>query len=212
MMNKIKSPYSAAITGCGFQFYEFQRVFPLLMDANAKQLLQDEIENNQVMQVNSREARKKFILEFKRRFAAVPFNFWEAWKDMSEEGQKCGYFYAILKTYKLLFDFHFDVTVKKWKSVEQQLVTSDLEMEMNEISAKDAFVDGWSELTKRKCISQYMTILRQVELMNEKDGKLKPLHVSPADSAWYFHTGETWFFEACLMHPYEIRDLKERLQ
>lgn len=211
MMNKIKSPYSAAITGCGFQFYEFQRVFPLLMDANSKTLLQDEIENNRLLQVNSRKARRTFVLEFKRRFASVRYNFWEAWNGMSEQGQKAGLFYSILKTYKLLFDFHFDVTVKKWNSVEQQLMPSDLEMDMNEIAAKDEFVDGWSELTKRKCISQYMTILKQVGLLTA-EGKLKPVHFNTADSAWYFHTGETWFFEACLMHPYEIKDLKEQLQ
>lgn len=211
MMNKIKSPYSAAITGCGFQFYEFQRVFPLLMDANSKTLLQDEIENNRLLQVNSRKARRTFVLEFKRRFASVQYNFWEAWNGMSEQGQKAGLFYSILKTYKLLFDFHFDVTVKKWNSVEQQLMPSDLEMDMNEIAAKDEFVDGWSELTKRKCISQYMTILKQVGLLTA-EGKLKPVHFNTADSAWYFHTGETWFFEACLMHPYEIKDLKEQLQ
>lgn len=211
MMNKIKSPYSAAITGCGFQFYEFQRVFPLLMDANSKTLLQDEIENNRLLQVNSRKARRTFVLEFKRRFASVRYNFWEAWNGMSEQGQKAGLFYSILKTYKLLFDFHFDVTVKKWNSVEQQLMPSDLEMDMNEIAAKDEFVDGWSELTKRKCISQYMTILKQVGLLTA-EGKLKPVHFNAADSEWYFHTGETWFFEACLMHPYEIKDLKERLQ
>lgn len=210
-MNKIKSPYSAAITGCGFQFYEFQRVFPLLMDANSKELLQDEIENNQLLQVNTRKARRTFVLEFKRRFASVPYNFWEAWSGMSEEGQKAGFFYAILKTYKLLFDFHFDVTVKKWNSVEQTLVPSDLEMEINEIAAKDEFVDGWSDLTKKKCVSQYMTILKQVGLL-ASEGKLKSLHIPATDCAWYFHSGETWFLEACLLYSYEIKELKEQLQ
>lgn len=210
-MNKIKSPYSAAITGCGFQFYEFQRVFPLLMDANSKELLQDEIENNQLLQVNTRKARRTFVLEFKRRFASVPYNFWEAWSGMSEEGQKAGFFYAILKTYKLLFDFHFDVTVKKWNSVEQTLVPSDLEMEINEIAAKDEFVDGWSDLTKKKCVSQYMTILKQVGLL-ASEGKLKSLHIPAADCAWYFHSGETLFLEACLLYSYEIGELKEQLQ
>lgn len=210
-MNKIKSPYSAAITGCGFQFYEFQRVFPLLMDAKSTELLQDEIENNQLLQVNSRKARRTFVLEFKRRFVSVQYNFWEAWSGMSEEGQKAGFFYSILKTYKLLFDFHFDVTVKKWNSVEQVLVPSDLEMEINEIAAKDEFVDGWSDLTKKKCINQYMTILKQVGLLTA-EGKLKHLHFKAADCAWYFHSGETWFLEACLLYSYEIKELKEQLQ
>lgn len=211
-MNKIKSPYSAAITGCGFQFYEFQRVFPLLMDANSKDLLQDEIENNQLLQVNTRESRKKFILEFKRRFASVPYNFWEAWSGMSETGQRAGYFYAILKTYKLLFDFHFDVTVKKWNSVDQQISNSDYEMEMNEISAKDEFVDEWTDATKKLCISHYMTILRQVGLIKDKEGHLQSLHIPVADCAWYFHSEETWLLEACLLYSYEIKELKEQLQ
>lgn len=211
-MNKIKSPYSAAITGCGFQFYEFQRVFPLLMDAKSKELLQDEIENNQLLQVNTRESRKKFILEFKRRFASVPYNFWETWSGMSETGQRAGYFYAILKTYKLLFDFHFDVTVKKWNSVDQQVTNSDYEMEMNEISAKDEFVDGWTEATKKRCIRHYMTILRQVGMIKDKEGHLQPLHIPATDCAWYFHSGETWFLEACLLYSYEIKELKEQLQ
>lgn len=210
-MNKIKSPYSAAITGCGFQFYEFKRVFPLLMDANSSDLLKKEAEENQLMQVNTKVSRKKFILEFRRRFASVPYNFWEAWKDMSEEGQMAGYFYSILKTYKLLFDFHFDVTVKKWNSVEQQVLVSDFEMELNEIASKDEFVDSWSDATKRKCITRYMTILKQVGLTTDNKGSLKALHLQPSDWEWYFHTGETWFLEACLLRPYEIKELKEQL-
>lgn len=31
---------------------------------------------------------------------------------MSEAGQRAGLLYAILKTYKLVFDFHFNVTLK----------------------------------------------------------------------------------------------------
>lgn len=209
-MTKIKSPYSAAITGCGFQFYEFQRVFPLLMEENSKELLQDEIESNQLLQVNTMKARRTFVLEFKRRFASVPYNFWKAWRDMSETGQKAGCLYSILKTYKLLFDFHFDVTVKKWNSVDQTLVPSDLEMEMNEIAAKDKFVDGWSELTKKKCVSQYMTILKKVGLLTA-EGRLKSLHIPTADCTWYFHSGETWFLEACLLYTYQIKEMKERL-
>jgi len=211
-MNKINSPYSAAITGCGLQFFEFQRVLPLLMDAHSEDLLKEEVEDNRIILVNSRKARRTFITEFKRRFASVSYNFWENWKNMSEDGQRAGLFYAILKTYKLVFDFHFNVTVKKWNSIDQQLLPSDLEMELNEIAAKDEFVDSWSDSTKKRCISQYQTILRQVGMLSSNDSKLKPLHLSAADAACYFHSGETWFLEACLLQAYEIKDLKEQVQ
>jgi hypothetical protein len=210
-MIKIQSPYSAAITGCGFQFYEFKRIFHLLMEENSQELLQQEIEENRLLQVNTRKARRTFMLEFKRRFASVPYNFWESWKNMSEEGQKAGFFYAILKTYKLIFDFHFNVTVKKWKSADQQVTPSDIEMEFNEIAAHDEFVDSWSESTKKKCISQYLSIIKQVGIAIDRDGNLRALHLQPNDCVWYFQTGESWFLEACLLRPYEIKELKEQV-
>ena len=43
MVENKKSPYRT-ITGCTFLFYEFQRMLPLLTDANSESLLKDEIE------------------------------------------------------------------------------------------------------------------------------------------------------------------------
>ena len=134
MVEKNKSPYTT-ITGCTFLFYEFQRILPLLTDANSELLLKDEIENNRVLQVNSIASRKRFVVEFKRRYAAVPAHFWQTWQNMSEAGQRAGLFYAILKTYKLVFDFHFNVTMKKWNSIDHKLLKEDLLMELNELSA-----------------------------------------------------------------------------
>ena len=70
-MNKYNSPYTAAITGCSFLYYEFKRILPMLMSADAEQQLKDEVENNQILQINSRKARRTFVLEFKRRFAEI---------------------------------------------------------------------------------------------------------------------------------------------
>ena len=150
-MNKYNSPYTAAITGCSFLYYEFKRILPLLMSADAEQLLKDEVENNQILQINSRKARRTFVLEFKRRFASVPLHYWQAWQGWSEESQRAGLFYAILKTYKLVFDFHFNVAIKRWNSVDHQLAKFDIMMEFNEIAAHDEFVDSWSDNTKDRC-------------------------------------------------------------
>ena len=157
MSTKNNSPYTAAITGCSFLIYEFKRFLPLLMAENADKLIKEEIENNQILQVNSRKARRTFALEFKRRFNSVPIYFWQSWKGWSETGQRAGLFYAILKTYKLVFDFHFNVVVKKWRMAEQIVTKSDILMEINEISGKDDFVDSWSDKTKNKCAVHYIT-------------------------------------------------------
>lgn len=209
-MANIKSPYTA-ITGCTFLFYEFERILSILMDSDSDQLLKDEIENNQVLQVNSRTSRQRFVAEFKRRFASVPVHFWQSWQTWSEEGRRAGLFYAILKTYKLVFDFHLNVTMKKWNSIEHKLVKDDLLMEFNEISAHDDYVDTWSDSTKDKCSSNYLTILRQSGLLDEKTESLTPLKLDASEFAYYIRSGEEWFLEACFLYPYEINDIKSQL-
>ena len=150
-------------------------------------------------------------MEFKRRYAAVPAQFWREWQHWSEAGQRAGLFYAILKAYKLVFDFHVNVAMKKWNSIDHKLTADDIQMEFNEISAHDAFVDGWSAATKKKCASCYLTILRQTGLLQEKTDELTPVRPCPEESAYYIHTGEEWFLEACFLYPYEINEIKSHL-
>ena len=211
-MNRNNSPYTAAITGCAVLYYEFKRILPLLMSADAEEQLKDEIENNQILQINSRKARRTFVLEFKRRFASVPIHFWQSWQGWSEEGQRAGLFYAILKTYKLVFDFHFNVAIRRWNAAQIQLQKSDIMMEFNEIAAHDDFVDSWSDNTKGRCASQYLTILRQTGLLTEKTNELQAIHPDASELEYYIRSGEEWFLEACLLYPYEINDLKSKLQ
>lgn len=211
MKMKNNSPYTAAITGCSFLYYEFKRILPILMSADADFQLKDEIENNQILQINSRKARRTFALEFKRRFSSVPQHFWQTWLGWSEEGQRAGLFYAILKTYKLVFDFHFNVTIKRWNSVDHHLTKSDIMMEFNEIAAHDEFVDSWSDNTKDRCASAYLTILRQTGLLADRTNELQSIHPDDSELEYYFRSGEEWFLEFCLLYPYEIKDIKTKL-
>lgn len=211
-MNKKNSPYTATITGCAFLFNEFLRILPLMMSEDAAEQLKDEIKSNKILQVNSQKARQTFITEFKRRYNAAPAAFWISFQTMSEQAQRAGLLYAILKAYKLAFDFHFNVTIKRWNSVEQTLKKNDIMMEFNELSARDEFVDSWTDKTKDRCASQYLTILRQAGLLKSKTDELQPIHLEPSDYAYYIHSGEEWFIDACLLYPYEVNDIKSKLQ
>lgn len=211
-MNKTNSPYTAAITGCAFLFGEFMRILPLLMAEDCNRLLKEEIENNVILKVNSRKARQTFVHEFRRRYDALPYSFWQDYQGWSETARRAGLFYAILKTYKLVFDFHFNVTIKCFNSALRTVTKSDLMMEFCDISARDSFVESWTDNTKDRCASQYLTILRQAGLMEGKEGELHPIKLTDDEWAYYLHLGEDWFLEACLLLPYEINDLKQRLQ
>jgi hypothetical protein len=208
---KQNSPYTATITGCGFLYYEFLRILPLLMSKDSARLLKEEIDNNLLFQVNSQKARLRFLAEFKRRYNALPISFWNDFFKMNELSQRAGLLYVILKTYRLIFDFHFNVTVKRWNSVDQRLRKTDIMMELSELSSRDSFVDSWTDNTKSRCASQYLTILRQAGLLQEKTNKLLPIHLAPGDYEYYIRSGEEWFLEACLLYPYEVNDIKTKL-
>ncbi len=209
-MIKKDSPY-IALTGCTFMYYEFLRMLPLLMDPDSEALLRDEVENNRIFQVNSLTSRKRFAKEFKRRYDAVPQRFWEFWQNLSESGQRVGLYFAILNTYRLVQDFHFNVVLKKWNSVDRTLTFADINMEYNELSANNEVVYSWSDFTRKKSCGCFLTMLRQAGLLNSVTNELKHAELEPQEYAYYIQEGEEWFLEACLLYPYEVDNIKSQL-
>lgn len=205
---KNNSPYSAAITGCGFMIDEMTAVLPLLMSDNADALLRDEKINNRLLKINTEQTRKKAITEFKRRYKAMPLSFWKDYLDMSPQAQNIAMFFVVLKAYRICFDFQVNVVIKKWNSVSQSVTFNDVFMQMMEIAADDAFVDSWSDATKRKVVSTYLTILRKVGILDDSDA-LHPVTLPDDEFAYYLTIGEPWFLEACLLQPYEIERIKD---
>lgn len=207
-MNKKNSPYTAAITGGGFLFEETNILLPLLRATNSKVLLRDEKVNNRLLHINAESSRSKTILEIKRRYEAVPPSFWDDFLEMSDTDKVVALFYVILRTYKICFDFHVNVTMKKWKSISKGIDKNDIMMEFNEIASKDEFVDSWSDNTKDNVASAYLTILRKVGML-DSDNHLNA--ISCSNFPYYLEKGQPWFLEACLLQPYEIENIKKTM-
>ena len=51
----------------------------------------------------------------------------------------------------------------------------------------------------------------QSGLLDGKNNELTPICLDADEFAYYFHSGEEWFLEACLLYPYEINDIKSKL-
>jgi len=203
-----KSPYTAAITGGGFLFEETNILLPLLQSEDRTALLKDEALNNRLLHINAETSRKRAIAEVSRRFDAMPSDFWTDYLSMEESQKMIALFFVILKTYKICFDFHINVTMRRWNSISKSLSHEDLMMEFNEISARDEFVDSWSDATKSKVSSAYLTILRKVGILGG-NGVLSSVTCTNFD--YYLTHGEQWFLEACLLQPYEIDNIKRSL-
>lgn len=208
MANIKNSPYTAAMTGGGFLFEETNALLPLLQSEDSESLLKDEAVNNRLLHINSETARKRNINEIVRRYKAMPKTFWIDYFEMDENDRRIANLFAILKTYKILFDFHVNVTMRRWNSIAKSVSIDDIMMEFNEISARDEFVDSWAETTKKKVASAYLSILRKVKMMDNKNGLLP---VSCNNFDYYLTHGEPWFLEACLLQPYQIESIKKRL-
>lgn len=208
-MKKGKSPYTAAFTGCSFMMYEMNRLLPLFLAENSQELLTKEIEENTVLMVNAVASRKKYISELSRRFHAVPGSFWVDYQAMDENAQRLAIFFVLLSTYRIVLDFHLNVSLKKWNSIDQHVLYDDVAMELSQIAANDEFVDSWSDNTKKRVVSAYLTFINQAGLYDKKTFELhKPINISDADYAYYVQTGREWFLEACLLQPYEIERIK----
>ena len=202
-MSKNNSPYTSAFTACSFLYSEFNAVLPLLKSDNSSQLLKEEIENRYYIKVNNEVSAKRIIAEFVRRYNAVPQDFWSWYDCLEESAQRAALLYVIIKTYRLIFDFHINVTIKKWNSVNHTLTSNDLQLALLDISANDEFLDSWSEQTKKKLMSAYLTILRQADMLDSKTNELRSLRLMPHEFKYYVENGELWFLDACLLTPLE---------
>ena len=208
MMKGINSPYSAAFTGCSFMMYEMNRMLPLFLDKNSQELVSQEIEKNDVLMLNSIVSRKRYIHELKHRFDAVPKSFWSNYLCMDETAQRLGIFFVLMRTYRLIFDFHLNVALKKWNSIDPHIYYDDVATELSQIASSDDFVDSWSDNTKKKVVSSYLTFLNQAGLYDKKSAELHRSNVCDYDYAYYIRIGEDWFLEACFLQPYEIENIK----
>lgn len=196
------------MTGGGFLFEETNVLLPLLQSADSKSLLKDEALNNRRLHINSEKARKTNMREIVRRYNTMPVSFWIDYQQMDENDRRVANLFVILKTYKILFDFHVNVTMKRWNSISKSVSPEDLMIVFNELSARDQFVDSWTETTKKKVASTYLSILRKIGMMNNKN---RLSAVSCNNFEYYLTHGEPWFLDACLLQPYQIESIKKRL-
>lgn len=211
MATKINSPYTSSFTSCVYLQSEFDRALHLFLSDDAETLIKREIEANSLLMLNSRSTRTHAVNEMRKRFKACSREFWEYYQGLTGDARRLAYFYAILKAYRLLFDLHINVAVRRWQSAQNTLSSDDLRLEFNEIAGRDAFVASWTELTQKKVFTAYLSIMRKVGLLSGSPENLTPVSRSVEDFRFYLENGEAWFLEACLLHKYEIANMRSLL-
>lgn len=185
---------------------EMTACLPLLMDEHSEELMRREVSENNIMMMKSQKSRSKASLEFRRRYKAVPSQFWINYQNMSRQQQLMAMYYVCLKTYRILFDLHINVALKKWKSANRTVTKNDAMSEIYEIATSDAFVDSWSEETKDRVASSFLTYMRKAGILNET-GELQAPKLQESDYRIYVEFGDSWFLQACFLEQYEIQNI-----
>jgi hypothetical protein len=192
---KIKSNYDANFTAGGILFNEFISLEDMLLSENFVERICIEEEENNVMGVATNSARKRIISEIKRRYNVVPNDFWILFFGWNENEQKLALFFLCLKTYPLIFDIHFEVTLKKFK-VGSSLNAYDIQMQIDEIASSDDGVASWSVSTLKKMNVQYRKALKDVGLWNG-ERFLEATNTSSQFWNYFEDHHEAWFLSAC---------------
>jgi len=196
-MNIPSSKYDSNITAGGLLYNEFLTIEPIIHSDDFESLLRHEIEENKFIGINTRSARQRIIPQVIKRVFAVPSNFWDFFYGLNAIEKKQALFFVVLKTYPLLFDLHFEVGVKKFKT-GGTLSNYDVQMRLDEIASTDDYVASWSNSTFKKINSRYLKILEDVNLY--KNGSLQRSNIL-TKSYWDFYrkNGEQWFLKACFI-------------
>ncbi len=191
-----KSKYTGSFTSGALLHREFLATMTAFREDELLTQLDVEIEQNRYIAIKTENARKKIVREMKKRIANAPAGFRDFFLSISEAEQKLALFYLCLKTYYLIFDLHFEVTLPKWKLHSLNLESYDIQMRMDVISSFDEQVNGWSAQTKEKLNQIYRKILTESGL--QKDNLLiKPLGINPDFWHYFINRNEAWFIEAC---------------
>ena len=202
------SPYSASFTAASLMREEMNAVLPYFLQDDSSKTVKLIEDSPEILPIKSVTARERVTLEMAKRFRTMSKDFWTNYQVLSEDQQRLALFFVILKTYRLLFEFQVNVAVKKYYSANNTLQVDDLWMEFYDIASRDAFVDGWTEKTKKKAISVYLTMLRQVGLLNQDTAELQRIDIEKEAFIPYVHLGELWFLQACFLPQYEIENIK----
>lgn len=190
--------YDANFTAGGILYNEFIALKEILMSDQFIEHIKIEEEQNNVIGIKTLGSRKRIISEIKRRYAQVSSDFWHNFFEWNEDEQKLALFFLCLKTYPLIFDIHFEVTLKKFKT-GNQLEAYDIQMRIDEITSNDEEVSMWSEKTFNKINVQYRKAIKDIGLYN---GTTLKRETKARAIFWgYFkNNNESWFLEACFIN------------
>ena len=196
-MHSSNTTYNSNFTAGGLLHQEFLALKPIIQSDEIHTLLEQEKQENKYIAIKSLGARKRIIPQIKARISAVDQSFWSEFYRWSDGEQKLGLFFVALKTYRLLFELHWEVALKKFRT-GSKLDSYAITMFMDELSSRNDEVASWSEATLDKINSRYRKALTDAGLLKNKK-LFTPNGIDESFWEYFKNSNESWFLEACFI-------------
>ena len=192
------SPYSAAITREQFLFYEMRTTAKLVCEDLTKDEIVERIVKENLFQYPTEKSVRKMALACIRRLEALEDDeLVEAIANQSSEIAKQICLYAMMKQYRLVWDFMITVIGNKYRLLDMSFGKIDLNTYFMRLQEQDDGVATWSDTTITKLKQVLLKILVENEYVDStKADHLNPVWLSPVLENAIKSSGDTIALQA----------------
>lgn len=174
------SPYNAAITREQFLFYEMRTTARLIDEGLDKDAVIAQIVENNLFQYPTERTVRKMALACIRRLDALDDTVLiTAIATQPSDVSKQICLYAMMRQYRLVWDFMLTVIGEKYRLLDNTFSRMDVEVFLMRLREQDDWVATWSDTTMTKVRQVLTKILIENEYIDSTDAThLNPVLIS----------------------------------
>ncbi len=178
---KDASPYSAVITREQFLFYEMRTTAKLMNEGLDKDAVVERIVSENLFQYPTEKSVRRMALTCIKRLESMEDNTLIA-AIATQPGyiakQVC--LYAMMRQYRLVWDFMLTVIGDKYRKLDNTFSKMDVNVFLLRLQEQDDWVATWSESTIAKVRQVLTKVLVENEYLDSTDANhLNPVLISP---------------------------------
>ncbi len=175
------SPYNAAMTREQFLFYEMRTTAKLLNDGLDKDTVVGHIVSENLFQYPTEKSVRKMALACIRRLDAMEDeSLIAAIATQPSDVAKQICLYAMMRQYRLVWDFMLTVIGNKYKLLDSSFSRMDIEVFFMQLREQDDWVATWSDTTINKVRQVLTKMLVENEYLDSTDADhLNPVLINP---------------------------------
>ena len=173
---KESSPYSAVITREQFLFYEMRTTAKLVAEGLNDEQVADRITSDTLFQYPTEKSVRRMALTCLRRLKALDdLELVAAIGSQPSDVSKQICLYAMMKQYRLVWDFMITVVGAKYENRDMSFSRMDFNVFMMRLQEQDDWVASWSDST----VTKVKQVLARILVDNEYLDSTTADHLNP---------------------------------